>query len=578
MNKPVPTSLRHDAPDLDAARPRRRGVRQAGAGRWALAVLVGCVALLVAGPAVAQAATGIEGKVTEAEAPYAGITGAEVCLYSEGYTLLKCEPGITGASGEYKIGGLTEGHYRVGFNATGFASQYWNDASSLFESTLVEVTTGKVTENINAALKESGVGSITGQVTSNGRGVGGIDVCPGGSEGSGGSCVETNGNGEYTISGLGVGTYTVSFSPQYNACEEELGVKVRCTLNANLIGQSVGPVRVKAGRTETVSVALQAGGQISGTVTNASITHPGLAKVEVYVVRVNSKGEYEGGYGHGWTNASGAYTISGLESGSYRVSFGSDICTEVAKGERKEEECVITYVGDYYHEKGSFEKAETVNVTIGANTGGVNESLREAFPTTPANTVAPTLTGTAVVGDVLTCSQGTWAHEPTYLVYQWLRNGVVISGQTGSTYTVQAADPGHSIVCSVTAGNAAGAATAMSNAVAIPVPLAVFASVKVRGAVASVTLRCPGPGACSGVMKIVARGPASHGSRKKTSNVTIGVASFSIAAGKRVTLHVHLTGQGRKLLGKAGRRGLAVKVTGTGVKAQTAKLKSKAKK
>ena len=102
----------------------------------------------------------------------------------------------------------------------------------------------------------------------------------------------------------------------------------------------------------------------------------------------------------------------------------------------------------------------------------------------------------------------------------------MITGQTGSTYTLQAADQGHSITCSVTAGNGAGAASANSNAVAIPVPLAVFAGVKVKGAVASVTLRCPGPGACSGVMKIVARVVTKHGKRKKTSKVTIGVGQL----------------------------------------------------
>jgi hypothetical protein len=578
MNKPVPTS-RHDAPDLDAARPQRKGVRRGGAGRRALAVLVGSVALIVAAPAAsALASTGISGTVTEAEAPRAGITGAEACAYNA-TTEARVGCATTNSLGEYTIP-LPTGSYKVGFTAAGYRNQYYLDRSSFSEGTTVSVTTAE--EGIDAEMVESGVGSIAGQVTSNGHGVGGIDVCADGSEGYGGSCVETNGNGEYIISGLSVGTYTVSFSPQYNVCEEELGVKVRCNLNANVIGQSVNSERVKVGQTETVNVALQAGGQITGTVTNASITHPGIAKIEVDATRVNSKGEGEGGvgsYGYAWTNASGAYTISGLESGSYKVSFGigfggGNICTEVAKGENKEQECVIAYVGAYYHEKASFEKAETTSVTLGSNTGGVNESLREAFPTTPASTAAPTLTGTPVVGQALTCSQGTWAHEPTYLVYQWLRNGVVISGQTGATYTVQAADPGHSIACSVTAGNGAGAATAMSNAVAIPVPLAVFAGVKVKGAVASVTLSCPGPGACSGVMKIVAR--VKRG--KKTSNVTIGVASFSIAAGKRVTLHVHLTGQGRKLLGAAGRRGLAVKIAGTGLAAHAAKLKPAAPK
>ena len=417
-------------------------------------------------------------------------------------------------------------------------------------------------------MVESGSGSITGRATSNGQGVGGIQVCA-----EGVPCVETGGNGEYTISGLGVGTYTVSFSPQENSsCEEELGVKVRCVLNANVIGQSVGGVRVKANKSETVNVTLQVGGQVSGTVTNASITHPGLAKVEVCALKPSKyeETEYFGRVRCGYTNTSGQYTISGLESGSYKVEFNGYICSIPKKGE---EECPEVYVTEYSHGQQTAKKGEAVSTTTGSNTGGINESLREAFPTTPASTAAPALTGTAAVGQALSCSQGSWSHEPTYLVYQWLRNGTVITGQTGSTYTVQAVDQGKALACSVTAGNGAGAATAGSNAVTIPVPLAVFVGAKVKGAVASVTLRCPGPGACSGVMKLVARAVTKHGKRKTTSNVTIGSASFSMAAGKSVTLNVHLTGQGRKLLGKAGKKGLKVQIAGTGVQAHAAVLK-----
>ena len=74
-------------------------------------------------------------------------------------------------------------------------------------------------------------------------------------------------------------------------------------------------------------------------------------------------------------------------------------------------------------------------------------------------------------------------------------------------------------------------------------------------------------------MKIVARVVTKHGKRRKTNNVTIGVASFSMGAGKRLTLKVHLTGQGRKLLGKAGKKGLKVQITGSGVQAHTAVLR-----
>ncbi|HEY5343338.1 MAG TPA: carboxypeptidase regulatory-like domain-containing protein, partial [Solirubrobacteraceae bacterium] len=416
-----------------------------------------------------------------------------------------------------------------------------------------------------AELEEVGEGSVAGRVTSasNGQGAGGVEVCSYEST----RCVETNGNGEYTISGIPVGSHTIYFFSA-DTCEEEQGEKIRCQPKSDYIGES-SSVKVKANTTETLNVALRTGGQISGTVTNASITHPGLAKVEVCATRVTGPEQYGGG-GCAYTSANGQYTINGLDNGFYKVEFSGTICSIPKKGKR---ECSEVYITQYYQGQQTFKNGQTVSVTTGSNTGGINETLREAFPTTPAPTVAPVLTGTAAVGQALSCSQGSWSHEPTYLLYQWSRNGTVITGQTGATYTLQAADQGHSIACSVTAGNGAGAASANSNAVAIPVPLALFAGVKVKGAVASVTLRCPGPGACSGVMRIVARVTTRHGRRKKTSSVTIGVSSFSMLAGKRVTLRVHLTGHGRKLLGKAGRRGLKVQIAGSGVQAHRAVLK-----
>lgn len=566
-------SSRYDATNRESAGTQSPwGRRSNGAPRRALAVLVGCVALFAIAPvASALASTGISGTVTEAEAPHAGIESAKACAYN---ATTEAPEGCvtTGSLGEYTIT-LPEGSYKVGFTATGYRDQYYPDRSSFSEGTIIVV--GPSTEGgIDAEMVESGSGSITGRATSNGQGVGGIQVCADNSEGYGGNCVETNGNGDYAISGLGAGAYTVSFSPQDNSsCEEEQGVKVRCALNANVIGQSVSGVHVKANKTTIENVTLRVGGQISGTVTNASITHPGLARVEVCAVKPSKyeDTEYFGRVRCGYTNTSGQYTISGLESASYKVEFNGYICSIPKKGE---EECPEVYVTEYSHGQQTAKKGEGVSVTAGSNAGGINESLREAFPTTPASTAAPTLTGTPAVGQALSCSQGSWSHEPTYLVYQWLRNGTVIAGQTGSTYTVQAADQGKSITCVVWAGNGAGAASATSNAVAIPVPLAVFVSVKVKGAVASVTLRCPGPGSCSGAMKLVASVVTKHGKRKKTSKVTIGVASFSMAAGKSVTLRVRLTAQGRKLLTKAGKKGLKVQIAGSGVQAHTAVLKA----
>jgi Carboxypeptidase regulatory-like domain len=513
-------------------------------------------------PAVAAATTtGISGRVTNETGE--GIEDADVCLYeSTTETQITCEK--TNASGEYEILGPPAGTYKVEFTATRYATQWYLEATSWASAAPVEVESTGVTPNISAELEETGEGAITGRATnaSNGQGAGGVEVC------IDDRCVETNGNGEYTISDIPVGSYTISFTPA-EACEEEQGEKIRCQPKSNYLRQS-SSAKVKANQTETVNVALQPGGQISGTVTSASITNPGLAKIEVCASKVSGSEEYGGG-GCAYTNSSGQYTISGLEGGSYKLEFSGYICSIPKQGER---ECPEVYVTTYYRGKQTHKAGETISVTLGQTTSGINEVLREAFPTTPASTAAPALTGTPVVGQALSCSQGSWSHEPTYVVYQWLRNGTVISGQTGSTYTLQAADQGRSITCSVMAGNGAGVASATSNAVAVPVPLAVFVSAKVKGAVQLVTLRCPGPGACSGTLKLVARMTTGRGKHRKTSNVGIGAARFSIAAGKSITLSVRLTGQGPKLLIKSRRRGLRVQVTGAGVKATAATLKA----
>ena len=86
----------------------------------------------------------------------------------------------------------------------------------------------------------------------------------------------------------------------------------------------------------------------------------------------------------------------------------------------------------------------------------------------PENITAPSVTGTAVVGETLTTTDGTWTGtpEPTFS-YQWYRGATLISGATNNTYTLVSADAGQNIKCTVTATNTAGSASADSNTVAI---------------------------------------------------------------------------------------------------------------
>jgi trimeric autotransporter adhesin len=91
-------------------------------------------------------------------------------------------------------------------------------------------------------------------------------------------------------------------------------------------------------------------------------------------------------------------------------------------------------------------------------------------PALPVNMVVPLLSGSAEVGETLSCSTGIWENSPTEYAYSWLRNDDPIAGEAASTYTVQGADAGHAIWCEVTATNGTGSVSEASNALVVPTP------------------------------------------------------------------------------------------------------------
>jgi PASTA domain len=94
----------------------------------------------------------------------------------------------------------------------------------------------------------------------------------------------------------------------------------------------------------------------------------------------------------------------------------------------------------------------------GTSSNGTTVGKILTFHTKTARAVnqsPPTLSGTPVPGNDLTCGDGTWSDSPTFTV-AWLRGGVVIGGQAAHTYTVQAGDVGSAIGCRVTAVNSGG--------------------------------------------------------------------------------------------------------------------------
>lgn len=120
---------------------------------------------------------------------------------------------------------------------------------------------------------------------------------------------------------------------------------------------------------------------------------------------------------------------------------------------------------------GDIGKEITLTVTANSPAGTASATSEPTAAVTaalapPANTSAPTITGTPTVGQVLSSTEGTWTGNPTpTYARQWRRGASNIAGATGATYTLVAADIGQTITCVVTATNSEGSDTATSNTI-----------------------------------------------------------------------------------------------------------------
>jgi hypothetical protein len=157
--------------------------------------------------------------------------------------------------------------------------------------------------------------------------------------------------------------------------------------------------------------------------------------------------------------------------------------------------------------------------------------------TAPANTMAPAISGTALVGQTLTCSQGSWSASPAPgYAFRWQRNTgggfANITGATASTHTLVAADETHDLRCVVTATNSQGSASANSNTVTVSSvatgPAAFIASRAeplAFGTATSTTI--------AGIGAVDGRVAVAIAVRNSTSPVTTAVTIGGVPAAKR---------------------------------------------
>ena len=125
---------------------------------------------------------------------------------------------------------------------------------------------------------------------------------------------------------------------------------------------------------------------------------------------------------------------------------------------------------------GSVRVQVTATNSAGASSA-VSAALAVQAAVPPANTVPPTISGTAMDGQTLTASNGSWTGTPPITFsYVWRRCDSTgagcnsIPGATAQSYTLTSADVGSTIRVRVYASNAAGSTYAPSKTTAVVAP------------------------------------------------------------------------------------------------------------
>jgi len=296
---------------------------------------------------------GISGRVTDSTGTV-GIANVDVqvCDLAQ-YWLYGTS---TDSDGYYTIYGMAAGSYKVEFrteSAPGnYVREWYNDQVSFYDADTVTVTVGSTTTGINAQLADGG--SISGRVTDgSSNGIANVDVNVNDLNGNAISWTSTDSNGDYTVPRIPSGDHKVQF------WAGNAGNYISEWYNNQGSFNDANAVTVTAGNTTTgIDAQLADGGSVSGRVTDST----GTSGVEnVYVQIYDMTQSHLTGTS---TDGDGYYTINGLSSGDCKVEFQ----TNNTPG---------NYVGEWYNDKSSFQSADTVSVTVGQTTTGIDASLAD---------------------------------------------------------------------------------------------------------------------------------------------------------------------------------------------------------
>ena len=371
--------------------------------------------------------------------------GVTVKLYKTDGTYVSTVDSAAGATGAYTLANIDPGTYYVGFSLTSYISEFWNDSANFSGSTAVTISAGATTSSISPTLVAN-PGSGTIDTT-------GATVTISGTAAEGNTLTAST-------SGWPTGGTVYNYQWQYNdgtwhditdAILSSYVVKAadyNKTIRVVVIGSRIGYV-ASAGVNSTATAS------VTHAYTTAPIpTISGTAAVGQTLTAVTGTwAPVPTSFTYQWYY--GGAIIPGATSSTYDVTnFVTGWPITVT----------VTPV-----------KADYPTTTF-ARTSAPTANVGALMTVTPA----PTISGTAVVGNTLTAVNGAWTPSSVAFTYQWKRGGTAISGATSSSYTLVAADLNYSISVTVvaTATNytattvtSAGTAAVLDKLTATPTPL-----------------------------------------------------------------------------------------------------------
>ena len=250
------------------------------------------------------------------------IAGDHVCAQSTTSTF-GSHCAVTASSGGYTIENVPTGNYRVHFEGKGeFVGEWYEDAPSTTGAKVVTVTEGATAGGVDADLAVGA--AVEGVVTdaSGGQALDHIQVCAAttASYPINNGCTTSGPDGHYRLAGIPTGEYKLRFAPGYPGGDPDYLPLYYPDAESAEGGTALHLVE---GSTVTgINVAMHLGGTISGTVLDAAGNPVGGARACVYPILGNTNDGYC--YGHSAIAAAdGTYTIHGVPSGEYKVSFST---------------------------------------------------------------------------------------------------------------------------------------------------------------------------------------------------------------------------------------------------------------